>query len=296
MKKSFFTVAILLCSLVFFGQENIKINAELNEGTKVNLISSNVFTSQIEFNVGHFLKNKINTPKGEAFTISLNEATPILLKGAPDLPKLTASLIIPDKAKMEVRVISSSFVDYENIEIAPSKGNFTRDIDPESVAFTYGRQYQEDRFFPGKLADLREPYIIRDYRGQTVIAYPVQYNPVSKTLRVYSQMTIEITQVSENGFNPLVRKNKEINEDVEFNKIYRSHFLNNNANANRYDVVEEHGNMLIISDAAFLSSIQPLADWRIKTGTPTEIVDVASIGNNAAAIKTYIADYYNNMV
>jgi len=96
---------------------------------------------------------------------------------------MSSSVIIPDLAKMEVKVLSSSFKEFTNIEIAPSKGNFTRDIDPETVPYLYGKQYNEDRFFPKEITSLRDPYIIRDYRGQTVVISPFQYNPVSKNFK-----------------------------------------------------------------------------------------------------------------
>ncbi|MEO5675447.1 MAG: C25 family cysteine peptidase, partial [Chitinophagales bacterium] len=38
---------------------------------------------------------------------------------------------------------------------------------------------------------------------------------------------------------------------------------------------------------------QPLVDWKIQEGIKTEMVDVATIGNDAASIKNYVTDYYN---
>ncbi|MBK8846504.1 MAG: T9SS type A sorting domain-containing protein [Bacteroidetes bacterium] len=40
--------------------------------------------------------------------------------------------------------------------------------------------------------------------------------------------------------------------------------------------------------------MQPLVDWKIRSGTATEVIDVNQIGNNAGAIKTYIQNYYIN--
>ena len=49
-------------------------------------------------------------------------------------------------------------------------------------------RYNRDEFYPGKLAELRAPYIIKDFRGQTVIIYPFNFNPASKYI---SYLTIE---------------------------------------------------------------------------------------------------------
>lgn len=62
----------------------------------------------------------------------------------------------------------------------------------------------------------------------------------------------------------------------------------------RYTPLEEQGNMLIICYGAFMPDMQDFVNWKRTIGIPTEMVDVASIGANAAAIKTFVADYYAN--
>ena len=52
------------------------------------------------------------------------------IAGAPDLLKISTSLIIPDDAEMKTEIISKSFIDYPNINMAPSKGNLYRNMDP----------------------------------------------------------------------------------------------------------------------------------------------------------------------
>ena len=66
--------------------------------------------------------------------------------GAPDLDQVFASIVIPDNALMNV-AISSSYTEIENIDIAPSKGNFTRAINPSDVSFTQSDVYAQDGFF-----------------------------------------------------------------------------------------------------------------------------------------------------
>ncbi len=292
MKKSLFTLLLLFAFVYHQGQQWVSIHSDNPAGAEKELLSSNVMHSQVKFTLKGYFTSNVETPRGTAQIISLGEASPVLLKGAPDLPKMTASVIIPDQAGMQARVISSSYTEYENIEIAPSKGNFTRNINPADVPYTYGRQYQEDRFFPEKLTELRTPYIIRDHRGQTIVCYAFQYNPVQKALRVYDEIIVEIYQASEEGINPLQNVQESGAVEEEFSKIYKQHFLN--TEAGRYDPVEEQGKILIISHADFMAAMDPYIDWKIKTGRNTEIVDVASIGNNSNDIKTYIANYYND--
>lgn len=290
MKKFSLLILSILITLLAVADEWKNIQSSKPAPAKIMLVSSNIETSIIKVELDGFFTNDVKTDKGIKNVITVGEGTPILEKGSPDLAKLTTSLIIPDLAAMSFKIISSSFQDFENIEVAPSKGNLTRDIDPSKVPYEYGSVYQTNAFYPEKLLELRNPHIVRDYRGQTVLIYPFQYNPVSKTLRVYYDMTVEIYQTNNNGINPLVKTNAFDKVDAEFNKIYASHFLNKNES--KYTPVEEQGKMLVISYGSFMSDMQAYVDWKNTIGIPTEIVDVASIGNSSA-IKTYIADYYN---
>jgi hypothetical protein len=257
------------------------------------LVSSNIDQSTIHFKTdGFFTSQAFSTQNGPALVISLEGATPILRKGAPDLPKMTASVIIPDLANMKVEIVNADYRDFENIFVAPSKGNLTRDIDPSTVPFEFGREYSTNAFFPGDLTGSREPYIIRDYRGQTIIAYPFQYNPVTKTLRVYTDITVKISRMDDQGVNQLVRTEPLDKTDADFGIIYRRHFLNSADNGSRYTPVPEFGNILIISYGAFMDAMQPYIAWKRQVGYPVELVDVGTIGNSTA-IKAYIANYYN---
>ena len=165
-----------------------------------------------------------------------------------------------------------------------------RTVDPATIPYEFGKYYTKDSFYPKEIAQLRDPYIVRDFRGQTVLIQPIQYNPVTQTLRVYYDITLEVV---ESGISTINTLENEASENIveSFHNIYSRQFLNYNDQF-KYTPVEEGGNMLIISYGDFMDEVQPLIDWKIMSGTPVEIVDVASIGGSSD-IKQYIADYYN---
>ncbi len=291
--KKLLLIAVMFFSLGFLTAQNwISINSQEPSAANVELIESNITSSVIKVELGGFMLNPVMTPKGEAFTISVNESSPILEKGMPDLPKLTTSLIIPDDAGMELVIVSSKFKDFTDISIAPSKGNFTRDINPSDVPYTYGSAYTRNEFFPSEIGYLRDPFILRDYRGQTAVISPFAYNPVTKVLRVYYEIVLEVKATGISTINTLTRtSNSEEAIDIDFKRIYDRHFLNSTSTS-RYTPLEEQGNMLIISYGAFMPAMQDFVNWKRTIGIPTEMVDVATIGANATAIKNYVADYY----
>lgn len=285
------SVFCLSCLILYSDSSNAQFAAPSQ--SSITLITNDAGQSTIKFESGGIIESMVNTPLGEAVIISIDEGTPILQKGFPDLPKLTASIIIPDDKNMAVTVTSASYSDYENILVAPSKGSLLRDVDPAAIPFYFDSAYQENKFFPKDIAALREPYILRDYRAQTVIVFPIQYNPVTKTLRVYSEITVSVSANNNAADNVLKRNpNAEIKTPSVFNELYKNRFINFESDT-RYEQLEEEGNLLIISYGPYINAMQPLADWKIQKGMRTEIVDVSVIGNDKTSIKNYVANYYN---
>lgn len=263
---------------------------------ELSLLYSDVETTRLELSLEGYWKENVRTANGEnEVRLSVDNSTPMLIEGAPDLEKLTASIAIPDLARMQVSIIEEEYVEYEGIHVIPSKGNLTRDVDPDDVPYTYGREYETDAFVPGVIAELRTPHIIRDVRGQVVVIYPFRYNAVQKILRVYTRLVVEVTAVGNDGENQFSGRRGDGKIERSFQAIYSRSFLNYHQyqGASRYTPVEEDGNMLIISHGPFMADMQDFVDWKNMSGIPTEIVDVSTIGATSSDIKTYVANYYN---
>ncbi len=165
MKKNVLSLIFLAICFAGFSVNWVGINSSVPSPAKITLSFSNIERSVVHFSLDGFNLQEVQTPRGTAYSIILGKSTPMLIAGAPELPKLTTSLIIPDMAGMGMRVVSSSFKDFENMEIAPSKGVIMRDVDPSTVPYQYGKTYNLNKFYPGEMTDTREPFIARDLRG-----------------------------------------------------------------------------------------------------------------------------------
>ncbi|KYK25633.1 hypothetical protein AYK25_04995 [Thermoplasmatales archaeon SM1-50] len=223
--------------------------------------------------------------------ITLGNEANSLVAGAPDLPYIARSIIIPDTGTMDIQVIATEYTDYENIRVAPSKGNLPRTVNPDDVPYTFGTIYSQNFWYPTEIAQLQEPYILRDFRGQVITIYPFQYNPVEATLRFYTDITVQVSLIQNDLATSLVAIKQLDCVDSEFSSIYERHFIN--YDMSRYTPVSEQGNMLVITYDAFYNDMLPFVEWKNFKGIPTEMVNVSTIGNNANAIKTYITNYYN---
>lgn len=211
---------------------------------------------------------------------------PILESGQPELLQSAFSLIIPEGSDPVIEILDSQFSEIENFALAPSKGKLYRNQDPATVAYTKGVAYQCDKYLLGSSATLGEDYQLRDYHGVSIKVYPFDYNPVAKKLKAYSSVTMKVKFNSNRSVQTAQKNNRT------FDAVYANQFLN--YGGLRGTPVAEEGDILIIAPEQFLAAMQPYADWKIRNGYNTEVVNLSNVGSNANTIKSYILDYYNN--
>ena len=295
MKKVLFSLLFVALSAMTFAQQWTGISKSSPTSPQVTLISSSEKQVVVDFSLGGFNMTEVSTPNGPQQIVSVPKMAAMLEAGAPDLPQFPVPAIIGDRAEMEVSVLKSEFTDYQNIEIAPSKGNFSRQIDPESVPYTYGEMYSQNAFYPAAQAHLETPYILRDFRGQNIMVTPFSYNPVTKTLRVYHSLTLAMRKVSDNGVNQKVATKSIHKVAPEMKATYERRFINYEENEAKYIFLEDHGEMLIICADQFMSGMEEFIAWKNQSGRPTTMVSVSEAGGNSdTQIKNYINSIYND--
>ena len=295
MKKTVFTLAFVAISIMTMAQQWVGIDSSMPTAPQVKLVSSSESQVVVDFSLSGFTMTRVETPNGTQQVVSVPKMASMLEAGAPDLPHFPVPAIIGDVAEMEVKVISSTYKDYQNIEVAPSKGNFSRQIDPETVPYTYGAMYNQDAFYPAAQAYLETPYIYRDFRGQDIMVRPFAYNPVTKTLRVYTHMTIAMNKVSNNGVNPKTSRKSVQKMAPEMREAYSHRFINFEETGAKYTFIADRGEMLVICPDQYIEAMQPFVEWKNQSGRPTTMVSLSEVGgNNDNVIKNYINDIYTN--
>ncbi len=292
MRKHILTALLVMLSVVTFGQQWVAIKSGTPSTIQTTLASSTESQITVNLQVPGFFTQEVTTPRGEANIITVPRTVSTAAAGEPNLPMIAVPALIDDHQHYNIRVVDAQYADFQ-MEVAPSKGDFPRTINPEDVPYTYGEAYSTNAFFPAQNVGLYEPYILRDFRGQNMVVYPFTYNPISKTLRVYYNMTIEMYTDGISSQNILDRRSNEVKLDPEIQAIYENHFINFNESLTKYTPTVETGQLLIICHDAFMSAMQPFVNWKKQIGRPTTMVGTSTAGTTAAAIKTYIQNQYN---
>ncbi len=189
---------------------------------------------------------------------------------------------------MEASITSSQYIDYTDIEIIPSAGNTTRDGIIQAI--TKNDSYTSDEFFPGKLFELQQPFLVRNSRAQALQVFPFQYNPVTRVLRFYYSITITLINTGIDGENALNNNDYRIKpiEGIEIKSINTKV-----SNLKSGQLPSERGSMLIICPENFKKAIEPLAAWKIQTGIATEIVNAEQF-SGPESIYNFVKNYYYN--
>ncbi len=293
MRKALTTFVLMMLATLSFGQQWVAIKSNIPSTIQTTLVSSSENQITVNMQVPGFYAFEVTTPRGAANIISVPRTVSTAEAGEPNLPMIAVPAIISDMQHYSIRLVDAQYADFQ-MEVAPSKGDFPRTINPDDVPYTYGEAYSTDAFFPAENIGLYDPYILRDFRGQNMVFHPFAYNPVTQTLRVYYNMTVEMYADGQQGENTLSRRSNTVKMDAEFGALYDNHFINYHESLNRYTPVDETGELLIICHDAFMNAMQPFVNWKKQIGRPTTMVGTSTAGSTSDALKAYIQAQYNN--
>jgi len=115
-----------------------------NPGIQVIVKNSSPTSIKIEYVFNGYNEREIKINNVEYLDLTVPGMIQLMEKGLPQLPTYRGSIIIPDLPAMNYRIISYDYTELPTKPIVPSKGHFTRDIDPNTVPYVFDRFYTLD--------------------------------------------------------------------------------------------------------------------------------------------------------
>ena len=211
MKKT--VILILLLQAVQYSQDisrsgNIQTNrvddisgylfSENNPDYRI--IESNASYIELEYSLPPVSRQEIQYGGEIMYVYRFNGAQgkDISRAGSPDVGSRNYSVILPSKNNNKLEVLNYEMKEISGVNLAPVPNlNLINPAyrSPDNIYYTYnkGNDYTQNRFFPEKSAELSNITEFRDLIIANLVISPLQYNPVLKTLRVYSKMRIRIS-------------------------------------------------------------------------------------------------------
>ena len=277
-------------SLLIFGMISILFS---NSSVSVTVLEQNKEYVLIEYAINDFTITPIYYDNELYHKVELDDEPQLLIEGAPELPHINRSLIIPDLTSASVEVVNLNYDSYSDLNILPSKGNILRNVDINSVPHVKGDVYTVNSDFPANIYELKDPYILRDFRGQVIQLNPFQYNPITQDMKVFTNVTLRINFNGYNSINQFFNRRSVDNIVNDYSQIYSNRFINYETYQTRYNPISEDGEMLIICYDDFCDEMDSFVNWKNQKGIKTTLVPKSQAGNTASSIKNYVQNFYN---
>jgi len=291
-----FVQFVLIFSLGALAQKQSFNDAWSNAG--FNLEKADASSLEITYSVEEFTFTNFELKGEELQNIQLEGSFLPNNEGAPNLPGNGQFIAVPNGAEVKYTITAERVETYKNIHIAPApRIPKTTDDGPLHYAKN-SRIYQTNAYYPAEPVSLSEKTMIRGIEAVILGVTPFQYNPVSKELRVYRDLKVEVQFEGGDGnfgenrlrsryFDPILGDmmiNYTSLPDVEY-PMY-------NPESGTPDF-----EYLIITpdDPVFTSWAEELALFRNMQGIRTGILTTTEVGGNTTtAIETFINDAYAN--
>jgi len=242
---------------------------------------------------------KVNTEAGLFTELVVPGYTNSYVPGAPKLPVARKLIEFPLNAVPQIQILSYDVEEFDLADLgfefpvmpaqppAPKDGSY--------VPFEYdATAYTSNTFTDDPLVNVEVLGMMRGVRIARVEISPIQYNPVSGKLRVYSNIEAEVVFSGADVIATLEAKKK--NEAPYFRSVGAS-LINykHEQSANRDTITKYPVKFVIVSDPMFETQLQPFIQWKTQKGfTVVEAyTDDAAVGNTTSSIKTYLEGLYN---
>ena len=234
---------------------------------------------------------------GQAFTRLSGEGYGFPTEvGHPELPVLRREVEVPFGAQVTIELVSAEYVDVSLAElglhtIVPMQPPPSKLAGAEPPPFTLDTAaYTQAGFAPVSPLATGEAYITRGHRILLVEVWPIAYDPVAGTLRLYSQVVFRLRLAGSDM--TLTSDLAQRYASPAFDQSLSRRVLNYNQGL---ALPEAKGvGYLIITADAYYDAILPLADLRQSRGFEVSVTRLSELpGTTAQDIQEYILNLYH---
>lgn len=241
----------------------------------------------------------VNTKEGVFTEITANGYGFTWEEGAPKLPVMRRLIEIPVGARPVVTVVSYDIDEYSLSELGiqnlifPTQPPVAKS-EQGPVDFVINQNaYASDKFNKNVLASIEVVGTMRSIRMARLEISPLEYNPVQGTIRVYSNVVVDVqfTGADYSATTELKAKTRSpYFGNFDFLNKLPVEGGDRTVNFTRYPV-----KMVIVSDPMFEETLQPFIQWKTKKGfTVVEAyTNNPAVGTTKENIKSYLKGLYD---
>lgn len=213
MLRHFYYISLLVVFMttrLFSQQTWIPFQKQEKTPPEVSVIQSDNNAVSFSVRINGMLSNdkKIGAKNYQRLSIPNSEV--MTSAGDPALPVITKLIAVPDCDDVTITVTPSNEIQFSNYFVIPAPKYERQDFPDGSHSLM--PIYEEDAAvfasdveFPGKYGEIIESGYVRAQKIVRVALYPIQFNPVKKTLTAFTDFNISLS-----FSNPTSSVNKEL--------------------------------------------------------------------------------------
>ena len=299
--STIFNKILLIIFTIFFSIQLYAGKIKVDDKDSQLRISKNTY-SKLAFTTSFSEINtlKVNTSEGIFYELSIDAYGKSNEIGNPKLPVLHKIIETPVGSKVKIKIINYSvkeinLSDYNiNFPLIPVQPSIPK-VENIKIDFKYNKSiYKQNDFYSNELVSVEKIGIMRGVNLSRLNVSPIQYNPVTNTIKIYNNISVELEfengdihktiSLKENGFSPY------------FNSL-NSQILNyKTLGAGSKDSISKYPiKYVIVADPMFQSTLQPFVLWKTKKGFNVieAYTNNPNVGTTTTTIKTFLDSIYN---
>ena len=292
LQKFMFSICIMIGFI--FSNQIINVN---NSNTNFELDQVNQEILKVNITTGDITAFSTMTVEGEFSRLNLTNYHLSKDEGDPELPEIHNLIEIPQDANPRIEIVTSEYKDYIlsdyniNSQIYPSQPSLSKSQNPEDVPFVINNNtYLKNEMLQKTMVEIDILGQMRALRLANLLIRPINYNPVSGILRVYTNIEINIHMDNSNVEKTTAIKNKL--QSPYFDVLYNQ--ISNYQPDNRDDMINDPVTYVIVTNPIFLNSLNDFIEWKTQKGYHVIIGNTAEIGSSTSSIKNFIENLYEN--
>ena len=212
--------------------------------------------------------------------------------GKPALPVYNDIIAVPDNAVPTITILETESVEYSGYMIHPALEPATDNGEPDPEFEIDSVLYNTDEYFPENISSIVQIQKVRGISLAFIQICPVQFNPVTHSIKVYSKIKYRIEFTGSNkSFAKIGTENRP-----GFIKGLKNYIKNPNSipDADLFQPKSAGKDYIIITHSNYIEAASELAKWKNQLGYSVEIVSQSSW--ISTQVKDAIHTMYNDWI
>lgn len=292
-----FLVLLSLFILASLNSTSIKLTD--SDHTGYSLTSNNSTGFEMELNLGKLDFSNVMTEKGEFIQLQFERSKFSNIVGAPKLPIFRELIEFPASSKPEIQVVSYnekeiSLIDYgiQN-QIIPVQPSYSKSTPADQIKFVINEDiYRINDYSRTGIAEITKSGTLRGVDIGVLEIRPFDYNPVSKTLKVITDIKIKVVFSN-------IKSNSDQAKAEHYSPFFEGQFssmINHIPSASKSDLTQYPVTYLIIANEVLNGNakLQEFIDWKTQKGFNV-ITQFFSSSATTATVDTWIENQYSSL-